>query len=258
MNKTESALLRLRDILVYMELDGQRGDILDRLSALACEILAAERCVITLFRDAAPLPAPGTPQAAFGELARRQRGRPAPADAGRDVMFAIIVLHRQPIGVIHVHRASGGEEFDGDDLQLFSIVTPVIGKSLQVLQLQGLLKSRFTQIALSRSDDPTIGQIVQGGAQNPNGIARILARAFYREMTNAGFDFNQILHAASEVISELTASLRKHSRHAPAPSAASAASAASATSAASAASAAPAATAPVRLATADDRTGETA
>lgn len=219
MNKTESALVRLRDALIYIELDGQLEETLRRLSEIACEILSADRCVITLFRDSAPAIAAPAPQAAFGALALRRRGRPVnadpanPANPQRDVMFATIMLHRQTIGVIHAHRGAGSAAFDGDDLQLFSIVTPVIGKSIQVLQLQGILNSRFTQIALSRSSDPTIGQIVQGAAQNPNGIARILAKAFYREMTSAGFDFNQILHAASEVISELTGSLRKHSKH---------------------------------------------
>ncbi len=216
MNKTESALLRLRDALIYIELDGQLEDTLRRLSEIACEILSADRCVITLFRDAAPPAGAPIPQAAFGALVLRRRGRPVQASRAapqRDVMFATIMLHRQPIGVIHAHRGAGSAAFDADDLQLFSIVTPVLGKSIQVLQLQGILNSRFTQIALSRSSDPTIGQIVQGAAQNPNAIARLLAKAFYREMTSAGFDFNQILHAASEVISELTASLRKHRKH---------------------------------------------
>jgi hypothetical protein len=66
-------------------------------------------------------------------------------------------------------------------------------------------------MAVTRSGDKTISEIISGSGQNPNHIARILAKSFYREMTIAGFSFNQIIYAASEVISELSNSLRKHS-----------------------------------------------
>jgi hypothetical protein len=52
---------------------------------------------------------------------------------------------------------------------------------------------------------------MSGVMQNPNQIARILARSFYREMLSAGFNLNQILFAATEVISELSATLKSRS-----------------------------------------------
>jgi len=47
-----------------------------------------------------------------------------------------------------------------------------------------------------------------GVTHNPNQIARILARSFYREMLGAGFNLNQILFAATEVISELSSTIK--------------------------------------------------
>jgi hypothetical protein len=129
----------------------------------------------------------------------------------RDKMFSTIVLNGKIIGVIHAYRLRQHGGFTKHDLNLFSILTLLITKSIQVVQLQNLLNSRFAQMALTRSGDKTISEIVSGSAQNPNNIARILAKSFYREMTNAGFNFNQIIYAASEVISELSSSLRKHS-----------------------------------------------
>ena len=45
-----------------------------------------------------------------------------------------------------------------------------------------------------------------------NRVAGMLARAFYREMRHCGFSPNQIIHAAGEIISELTSSLNRHKR----------------------------------------------
>jgi hypothetical protein len=43
-------------------------------------------------------------------------------------------------------------------------------------------------------------------------MARIVARSFYREMTIAGFSQSQIIKVASEIISELSVSVRRHSK----------------------------------------------
>jgi hypothetical protein len=66
-------------------------------------------------------------------------------------------------------------------------------------------------MTLKRSTDQTIGDIVAQSIQNPSQLSKLLARSFYREMTRAGFDFNQIIGAATEIISELASNVRKHS-----------------------------------------------
>jgi hypothetical protein len=52
---------------------------------------------------------------------------------------------------------------------------------------------------------------MNGIMQNPNQFARMLARAFYREMLHTGLSVNQIIFVATELISELSSSLKKRS-----------------------------------------------
>jgi hypothetical protein len=66
-------------------------------------------------------------------------------------------------------------------------------------------------MTLKRSSDQTIGDIVTQSIQNPSQLSKMLARSFYTEMTRAGFDFSQIIGAATEIISELASNVRKHS-----------------------------------------------
>lgn len=49
-------------------------------------------------------------------------------------------------------------------------------------------------------------------AQDPEKLSKMLAKAFYKEMRHCGFTPNQVIHAAGEIISELTGSLNRHKR----------------------------------------------
>ncbi|WP_109478913.1 GAF domain-containing protein [Paraburkholderia sp. C35] len=127
-----------------------------------------------------------------------------------DSMFAPLLLRGKTIGIVYAYRPLKKPCFDADDLRLLENLSLLVVKALHVNQIQQLMKSRFTQAALTRSSEKTVREIIAGSAQNPNQIAKILAKSFYREMTNAGFNFSQIIHAASEIISELSNSVRKH------------------------------------------------
>jgi hypothetical protein len=48
--------------------------------------------------------------------------------------------------------------------------------------------------------------------QNPDQVAKILAKSFYKEMTRAGFGSSQIVNAATEIIAQLSGSLHRHSK----------------------------------------------
>jgi hypothetical protein len=233
MAMTNDALAKLRDALMHAELDGPPDETLQRLLSMAGAVLSAGRCTITLLNEKLTAEA-AYPQAAFGTMppiyppesnlsgkrrssARITKFEQGPLDMQAHIdpgpessMFSTITMEHQIIGVVHVYYPLQRCRFTSEDLHLFTIITPLIAKTVQVIQLQNILNSRFAQNALMRSGQATIAQIVLSAAQNPNHVARLLAKSFYREMTNAGFDFNQILYAASEVISELTNSLRKH------------------------------------------------
>jgi hypothetical protein len=112
------------------------------------------------------------------------------------------------IGAVHISGPTNKSRFDLHDLRLLDIVTLFIGKSMQIVQLQNVLKSRFAQMALAQNADEAVVPSVPPPAQ----MAKILAKSFYREMTKAGFGADQIINAASQIISELTKNLHKHSK----------------------------------------------
>lgn len=229
MKMSESAVVRWCDAFTHIVCEGSMEECLDQLSTVAAHVLNAQGCTILLLSEEEAAEAGLCGGAELGMLperhgkARKATGGPrgvvgkshTPMVRGShgntESMYSTIVLHGKIIGVIHACRPQQQGCFGKDDLDLFSILTPLITKSIQVIQLQNLLKSRFTQIALTKSNEVTLGDLISGVMQNPNQIARILAKSFYREMLNAGFTFNQIIFAATEVISELSLSLRKHS-----------------------------------------------
>jgi L-methionine (R)-S-oxide reductase len=230
MKMSETLVQKLRDVFTEVGVEGSLEDCLDELSGLVARVLSAQGCTILLLSEEEAKNAqllgdragfgmlPGTPGKLRSRLSRRSQTRAKPAPpivqdscGEMESMFSTIVLNGKLIGVIHASRPQMQRFFSKDDLDLFSIVTPIITKSIQVIQLQHILKSRFTQVALTRSGDSTVRDLLSGVMQNPNQIARILAKSFYREMLNAGFNLNQIIFAATEVISELSASVRKHS-----------------------------------------------
>ena len=226
MRMHENAVFKLRDEFARFAPEGSLQECLAELSEIIARIIRAQGCNILILTDDGG-------QAALDEDAQSRRlpetfagKRPAipveavtepyvavirDADGDTERMVSAIVSCGKTVGVIYVCRSLQSGGFNEDDQDLFSILTPLVTKSIEVIQLQSLLRSRFTQIAIARSNELSIKDLMAGVAQNPNQIARILARAFYREMLNAGFNLNQIIFAATEVISELSATLRKRS-----------------------------------------------
>lgn len=134
----------------------------------------------------------------FAALARRRRAA-VPA-----LMSAPVRIDGRVVGVLNVTGAA----FNENELQLLEVTALFIGKSVQVIQLQRLLASRFAQMALVREAHERAAH--DGGSfaadttyQNPEEVARILARSFYKEMTRAGFGPGQIVSAATELIGQL-------------------------------------------------------
>lgn len=229
MRMRKSAILKLREGFAQLSTDGSMQECLGKLSELTAAIVGARDCIILLFDEGQLAAAVFSDEACFGPLPSQlspggknpaapvmplaARSGAASGDDGghKENMVSAIVLHGKTVGVIHACGPLHQCNFSMDDLHTFNVVTPIVARSIQVIQLQNILKSRFAQLALSRTDESTIGNLTGGIVDNPNQIAKILAKAFYREMLKAGFDFNQILFAATEVISELTTSLRKHS-----------------------------------------------
>ena len=134
-------------------------------------------------------------KSAYALLARR------PEDPGRSMMSAPIRIEGRTVGVANV----AGTGFTQADLALFEVVCLFIGKSVQVAQLQHLLRSHFARQALAQETDG----VPPGTYRNPEDVARILARSFYKELSRAGFEAPQIVGAASEIIDQLNNKLQK-------------------------------------------------
>jgi hypothetical protein len=211
MKMSENAVCKLRAEFSRFAPEGSVQECLDELSDIIARIISAKGCTILILAED-ELAAPGTlPVLPAEAVVEPYVAIVRDADGDTESMVSAIMSRGKIVGVIHVCRSLQSGGFDESDQDLFSILNPLVTKSIEVIQLQNILKSRFTQIAIARSNESAIKDLMAGVMQNPNQIARILARSFYREMLNAGFNLNQILFAATEVISELSASLKKRS-----------------------------------------------
>ncbi|MFC0250940.1 GAF domain-containing protein [Massilia consociata] len=143
-------------------------------------------------------------RSAFSGMARRNRAA-VPA-----LMSAPVRIDGRVVGVVNV----SGSTFSDTELRLLEVTALYIGKSVQAIQLQRLLASRFAQMALVREAQERGGLPAGTAYQNPEDMARILARSFYKEMTKAGFAPGQIVNAATELIGQLRGTLQDAAREA--------------------------------------------
>ncbi len=240
MNDDAMRLLRLQDVQSLLA-SGTLGDNLNSHAELAKRLVGATSCSVMLLNSEAPddlrmrlcagageLP-PGAHDALVGRgegicgqvlangrallvqdvarspfaaLARRNRAA-VPA-----LMSAPIRIDGRVAGVVNV----AGAAFSETELHLLEVMALFIGKSVHVIQLQHLLASRFAQMALVREAQER-GTAVAGIAyRNPEDMARILARSFYKEMTKSGFAPGQIVSAATELIGQLNGMLQEGGR----------------------------------------------
>lgn len=131
-----------------------------------------------------------------------------PADA-RTLAIPIRVGGRT-VGIVAMSGPLGRPLFDLDDREMGELLGLLIGQSIEIAQLRAVLDSRFTQLALAGATESALGPALPEMVSDPPKVARILGRAFYRELARAGFGVNQIIHAATEVIGQVSSSLDKH------------------------------------------------
>ena len=232
------------DLAVFVE-RGTLDENLHQLAGTTSLMLAAENCSIMLIESdseagarlvvcacAGPMPAaayresPGPHQGVAGHVmatgvpirvddiatsrfagcARRM------ADPRRSLMCAPIRMHSEMLGVINVSGREASGPFEAHELKLLEVIALFIGKSIQVSQLQSMLDSRFAQMAVVQEAKKGLGNSLAAGLPNPDQVAKIMAKSFYKEMTRAGFGSRQIINAASEIITQLSGNLQRHSK----------------------------------------------
>ena len=243
MGESEVLLIKLQDLSQFLA-SGNLDDDLTKQSAMAAKLVGAETCSIMLIDDGegehlrmsvcasfGPLsPAAWTASIGKGEgiagnvlatgksllvedilhsqfshLARRAD------DPRRSLMSSPISIEAKIIGIVNVCGAQSKPTFSQVDLHMLEVIAMFIGKSIQVIQLQNILNSRFTQLALMQDLKEKVDGSIATAYQHPDQVARILAKSLFKEMTKAGFGSGQIIHAASEIISQLNNNLKRHS-----------------------------------------------
>ncbi|MBL8392141.1 MAG: GAF domain-containing protein [Candidatus Accumulibacter sp.] len=244
MAATENPLLRLKQSAGLLEESGGE-DGLQRLAEATARIMDSERCSLMLCSENEHSQLRWRVCASFGPLPERAyleevsagegiAGRVAASgdallvadidrsefascarranDPGKSLLSAPVRHAGAVIGVLNVSAHRAGRVFDIDDLRLLEVVSLLVGKAIQIRQLQGLLNSRFAQLALLELAEKDLGQALASPLPNPDQVARIIARSFYKEMNRVGLGPRQIVNAASEIIEQLSGSLVRHSR----------------------------------------------
>lgn len=203
MDRPKELLAELQRLARLSEVHGSLEAHLYELTSAAARLLGAESCTVlwvSAEHSAADAPTgiqPGPPGDASD---------PSTGSSG-SMLCSPIRNSGHVIAFMHVKGPLHKPCFDSDDLWLLNLLAVYIGKFLHAMQLQNLLHSRFAQIALVHSVDETAAPV-----PHPGRIVKILAKSFYREMTKAGFGTNEIINAASQIISELSASLKCHAK----------------------------------------------
>lgn len=121
-------------------------------------------------------------------------------DAARNALCVPVCVDGHVAGVLQVQGRTSFTEMHFDTAQ---VVALLIGKALHLGRLDTVLHSRFAQLALMQH--PGSAAIA---LRHSRDTANLMAKAFYKEMANAGFPAPDIIGAASDIIAELTATLR--------------------------------------------------
>ena len=247
-NQSGSWLNRLAGITSFLGGEGSLEDNLNELAATAANMLHADFCSIMLLTavsddcaeltlklvahhgpiaDEAEKENVGPGQGIAGQVLESGKSilvedidKSPYADQARrkdqpyrSLIASPIHLNGELIGVINITGNRFPRPFNIDDQNLLDIAALFIGKSIQVMQLQNVLNSRFAQMALAQQEQQALQQKFSANpTQNPDQLAKLLAKTFYRELTRAGLSSSQIISTATEIINQLNGSLSKHKK----------------------------------------------
>lgn len=117
-----------------------------------------------------------------------------------------ILLNERIVGVVNVNTPSDHHTFNQADLELASILSLFIAKSIQKLYLQNTLKSQFTLAAVAKEKNEVEGTQV---IQDPYKLVKILAKSFFNDMQRIGLERDHILAATTELIDLLSQEIKQ-------------------------------------------------
>ena len=121
-----------------------------------------------------------------------------------------IILNQQVIGVINLSFPLDKKHFEPLDLEILQLFAQQAAQSLQIFHLQGMLKSRFVAMAVTREIAEIQSEHSIAVHPYPPKLAKIVAKAFFKELTQAGFGTHEVIEIANEVLNLLQKTLNKH------------------------------------------------
>jgi signal transduction protein with GAF and PtsI domain len=121
-----------------------------------------------------------------------------------------IILNQQVIGVINLSFPLDKKHFELLDLEILQLFAQQAAQSLQIFHLQGMLKSRFVAMAVTREIAEIQSEHSIAVHPYPPKLAKIVAKAFFKELTQAGFGTHEVIEIANEVLNLLQKTLNKH------------------------------------------------
>ena len=246
MNFQHNQFIKLVGLSSFLEQQANLDESLDEIVAMSANILNIRNCSIMMFRED-DLGAGVSlrmfakygevPQKAYTEAVKVNKGiagrvaasaQPllvqdiekseylplarTPDSPSKSFICVPIVIGGKVIGVLNVSNPVDNRCFDYNDLSLSVFVTLLIGKSVHVIHLQNLLKSKFAQMAVMQEAKEIIGDTFSLKDYDAEMMVKMLSKSFYKEMTKAGFTKNHIINAATEIIGLLNESLHRHDR----------------------------------------------
>ncbi len=214
-------------------------DLLHVAARVIVESLAVQRCVVTWLGDdnvtlwvrakhsRASVPALGahanglsraSTESATYVIREALYNPQTLASNGADVsdrLSAPLHVNRQIIGYVCVANGRNEKRHTPIDAELFLALSAHLGHAIEHLQMRQLLASRYMFAAVDRAQHAesagaaTLDACVLQSVQNPEKVARIIARSFYKDLRKAGFVAQQILLIASEIIGHLNEAFTK-------------------------------------------------
>ncbi|MBE9222028.1 GAF domain-containing protein [Cyanobacterium stanieri LEGE 03274] len=117
----------------------------------------------------------------------------------KSLISAPIFIGNQVIGVINVSEQNNHKPFNEKDLEILKIFALFIGKSIQIIELQNMLQSRFLEIAVSKEVEKR-GNNITNITPDPAKVSHIVAKAIFKELSKGGFGSNQIINITGEIL----------------------------------------------------------
>ena len=221
LDRSAKAILKIFDITNILEEQPNLEEGLRELAALTAQMLKTRCCSIRLLTET---DTPKTQEACFKVFAHygnlpliedttKSEFAPAaqyPDTENKSLISAPIFWGEQVIGTINVVSPINKADFDSGDLEILQLFASLVGKSIYTAQLQTILRSKFVQMAVISDFAERSVPASVALHPNPTKLAKIVAKSFFRELTQAGFSANQIIEIATEVLNLLQDSLGKY------------------------------------------------